>query len=36
VLQVLVQTIVSGKATVAKAAKRASDQVTKILNSPTT
>ena len=36
VLQVLVQTIVTGKATVAKAAKRASDQITKILNSPTT
>ena len=35
VLQVLVQTIVTGKATVAKAAG-ASDQVTKILNSPTT
>jgi N,N'-diacetylchitobiose transport system substrate-binding protein len=36
VLQVLVQTVVTGKATVAKAAKRASDQITKILNSPTT
>jgi N,N'-diacetylchitobiose transport system substrate-binding protein len=36
VLQVLVQTIVTGRMSVAKAAKRASDQITKILNQPTT
>jgi N,N'-diacetylchitobiose transport system substrate-binding protein len=36
VLQNLVQTIVTGRMSVAKAAKRASDQITKILNQPTT
>jgi N,N'-diacetylchitobiose transport system substrate-binding protein len=36
VLQNLVQSIVTGKSTVKQAAKRASSQITKILNAPTT
>jgi N,N'-diacetylchitobiose transport system substrate-binding protein len=36
VLQTMLQSIITGRSTVAKAAKRASDQITRILNQPTT
>ena len=36
VLQTMLQSIFTGRSSVAKAAKRASDQVTRILNAPTT
>jgi N,N'-diacetylchitobiose transport system substrate-binding protein len=36
VLQSMLASIFTGRSTVAKAAKRASDQITRILNQPTT